>query len=127
MDEILLMNALQQVTGVMPKDCMIFGQLVVYLVPEKLMGKAIGKSAVSVKELQERLNKRIELVPFSEKPEELFAKALEVEYATARTANGKVTVLLDAQNKAKAYKNNGRIKRVKELIARNYGLELVIN
>ncbi|MCX6804160.1 MAG: NusA-like transcription termination signal-binding factor [Candidatus Diapherotrites archaeon] len=127
MDEILLMNALQQVTGVMPKDCLIEGQMVVYLVAEKEMGRAIGKAAINVKTLQEKLKKRVELVPYYEKPEDVFAKALEVDYATARQTNGKIIVLLDGTNKAKAYKNNSRIKRVKELIKRNFDLDLVIN
>ena len=127
MEEILLMNALTQVTGVNAKDCMVEGTLVSYLIHERDMGKAIGKNAVNIKDLQNRLNKRIELVSYVEKPEDLFAKALEVNYATARKTNDKIIVMLDGQNKAKAYKNNARIKRVKELIKRNFNLELVIN
>ena len=127
MDEILLMNALTQVTGVSAKDCLVEGTLVSYLIHERDMGKAIGKSAVNIKDLQDRLNKRIELVSYVEKPEDLFAKALEVNYATARKTNDKIIVMLDGTNKAKAYKNNARIKRVKELIKRNFNLELVIS
>lgn len=127
MDEILLMNALTQVTGVSAKDCIVEGQLVSFLIPQKLMGKAIGKAAVHIKDLQEKLNKRVELIPYLEKPEDIFANALEVNYATARKSGDKIIVLLDAQNKAKAFKNNSRIKRVKEIIRRNFNLELIIN
>jgi len=127
MDEILLMNALTQVTGVAAKDCVIDGQLVSFLIFEKDMGKAIGKKAANIKDLQEKLNKRIELVPYVEKPEEVFAKALEINYATARKSGGRIIVMLDAQNKAKAFKNSSRIRRVKEIIKRNFGLELIIN
>ncbi|MEI7960982.1 MAG: NusA-like transcription termination signal-binding factor, partial [archaeon] len=123
MDEILLMNALTQVTGVSAKDCLIDGALVSYLVNEKDMGKAIGKNASNIKDLQERLNKRVELISYVEKPEDLFAKALEINYVTARKTNDKIFVMLDGQNKSKAYKNNSRIKRVREIIKRNFGLE----
>ncbi len=127
MDDLLLMSALEKITGVTAKDCLVEGQLVSFLIHEKDMGKAIGKKAVNVKTLQERLNKRIELLPLCEKPEEVFAKSLEVDYATARKTNDKIIVMLDAQNKAKAFKNNSRIKRVKEIIKRNFNLELVIS
>jgi len=127
MDDLLLMNALEKVTGVNAKDCVVEGQLVSFLIAERDMGKAIGKNAINVKTLQEKLNKRVELLPYFEKAEELFAKSLEIDYVTARKTNDKIIVMLDAQNKAKAYKNNSRIKRVKEIIKRNFGLELVIN
>jgi NusA-like KH domain protein len=127
MEDILLRGALEKITGVMPKDCLVEGQLISFLVFDKDMGKAIGKKAVNVKELEKKLNKKIELVPYSTKPEDVFAKALEVNYSNVRTSNGKVIVMLDSANKTKAYKNNGRIRRVKELIQRNFGLELVIN
>ncbi|VVB76309.1 NusA-like KH domain protein [uncultured archaeon] len=127
MDDILLMNALEKVTGVNAKDCLVDGQLVSFLVPADLVGKAIGKAAVNVKSLEQQLKKRIEIVAYSDKPEEVFAKALEVNYVTARKTNDKIIVLLDPASKAKAYKNNSRIKRVRELIQRNFGLELVIN
>jgi N utilization substance protein A len=127
MDDILLMNALQQVTGVSPKDCLVEGQLVSYLVPAGLVGKAIGKAAVNVKELEKRLNKRIEIVAYSDKPEDVFAKALEVNYSSAKKNGTRLIVNLDANAKSKAFKNNSRIRRVKELIQRNFGLELIIS
>ena len=126
-DEILLINALEKLVGVNAKDCIVDGQLVSFLVRDIDMGKAIGKKASNIKKLQEKLNKRIEFIPLHEKAEDVFAKALEIDYVTARKTNHKLIVLLDAQNKAKAYCNNSRIKRVKELIKRNYGLELVVN
>ena len=127
MNEILLMNALEKVTGVTPKDCLIEGRLVSYFVNEKDVGRAIGKQAVNVKSLEQKLNKRIEIVAYSEKPEEVFAKALEVNFSGAKISGKKLIVNLDGANKSKAYKNNSRIKRVRELIERNFGLELVIN
>ena len=127
MDDILLMNALEKVTGVSAKDCLVEGQLVTFLVPHGLVGKAIGKQAVNVKMLEQRLNKRIEIVGYFEKPEEIFSNSLEVNFTSAKTNNGRIVISLDQAGKAKAFKNNSRIKRLKELITRNFGLELIIN
>jgi len=126
MDDILLMNALTQVTGVAPKDCLIEGQLVSYFVPEKEMGKAIGKGAINIKNLEQKLNKRVEIVAYTTKPEDVFAKALEVNYSSVKLNGERLIVSLDSASKSKAYKNNARIKRVKELIKRNFGVDLVI-
>jgi len=127
MKEIMLMNALQQVTGVMPKDCLIEETLISFFVPEQLMGKAIGKGAINVKDLETKLNKRVELVPYFEKPEDVFASSMEVNFNSAKKNAGKLILNLDSASRAKAFKNSSRIKRVKEFISRNYGLELIIN
>jgi N utilization substance protein A len=126
MDDILLMNALEKVTGVAPKDCLIEGQLVSYFVPEKDVGKAIGKGAINIKNLEQKLNKRVEIVAYYSKPEDVFANALEVNYTSSKVNGERLIVSIDGASKAKAFKNNSRIKRVKELIKRNFGLELVI-
>jgi len=126
MENIRLMSALEKITGVTPKDCLIEDQLVSYFVPEKDMGKAIGKAAVNIKNLEQKLNKRIEIVAYTAKPEDVFAMALEVNYTSSKVNDQKVIISLDSASKSKAFKNNARIKRVKELIKRNFGLELVI-
>lgn len=127
MNEIMLMNAVNQLTGVMPKDCMVEETLISFLIPEKLMGKAIGKNALNIKELQDKLKKRVELVPYFEKAEDLFANALEVNYVSAKKNGSKLTITLDSTARAKAFKNNSRIRRAKEFILRNFGLELIVN
>jgi transcription antitermination factor NusA-like protein len=127
MNDIMLMNAMQQVTRVMPKDCLVEENLISFLVPEKLMGKAIGKGAVNIKELQEKMKKRIELVPFFEKAEDTFANAMEVNFTASKINGSKLVITLDSNAKAKAFKNNSRIKRVKEFIFRNFALELIVN
>ena len=127
MNEIMLMNALQQVTGVMPKDCLIEETLISFFVPEQLMGKAIGKAAVNVKDLELKLKKRVEFVPYFEKPEDVFASAMEVNYTAAKKTPGKLILSLDSASRAKAFKNSSRIKRVREFISRNYNLELIVN
>jgi transcription antitermination factor NusA-like protein len=127
MNEIMLMNALQQVTGVMPKDCLIEETVISFFIPEQLMGKAIGKAAINVKELQTKLNKRVEFVPYFQKAEDVFASAMEVNFNSAKVNGGKLILNLDSASRSKAFKNNSRIKRVKEFILRNYNLELVIN
>lgn len=127
MDEIMLMNAVQQVAGVMPKDCITEEGLISFLIPEKLMGKAIGKNAINIKDLEKNFKKRVEFVPYFEKAEDIFANALEVNYLSSKVNSVKVSINLNSAAKAKVFKNSSRLRRVKEFIQRNFGLELIVN
>lgn len=127
MDDILLMNALTQVSGVSAKDCLVSGNLVSFLVNEKEVGKAIGRKAVNVKELEQKLNKKIEIVAYSEKPENVVESTFEVKVSSAKVTNGKLVVFMDSLGKRKVLGNIGRLKRLKELLKRNYKLDLIVN
>lgn len=127
MDEIRLMNALEKISGANAKDCMVSENMVSFLVNEKEVGKAIGKKASNVKTLEEKLKKRVEIIGFQENPEELVKKALEIEFNGAKKDSGKMIVRLDSTNKRKLMKKNAKLKRVKEFVKRNCGLELLIS
>lgn len=126
MDEIRIMNGVQQITRVMPKDCVVEENLITFLIPQQLMGKAIGKKAINIKELEKKLKKRVEFIGNYEKPEDIFANALEVNYLESKKIDSKIIIKLNSISKTKILKNNSRTKRVKDLIKRNYGIELII-
>ncbi len=126
MDDILLMNALTHVSGVSAKDCLISGNLVSFFVNEKEVGKAIGRKAVNVKELEQKLKRKIEIVAYSEKPEAVVESTFEVKVSSAKINNGKLVVLMDSASKRKVLGNIGRLKRLKELLKRNYELDLIV-
>jgi len=127
MEDILLMGALEKVAGVSAKDCIASDNVIAYLVKEGDVGKAIGKAAVNVKALEERLKKRIEIVGYYPEPEKLVAAALEVKYNSAQVKGSKIVLAMDGQEKRKALTNMGRFRRVKEFVERNYKLDLILN
>ena len=79
MDEILLIKALEQISRVSPKDCITKGDVITYLVKEEEIGKAIGKKAANVKELESKLKKKIEIVGYYKEPEKVLSKTFDVE------------------------------------------------
>ncbi len=127
LEEIRLMNALEEVADVSVKDCLITGNLVSFLVREQEVGKAIGKKASNVKLLESKLKKRIEIIGFSENPEKMIEKTFEVKINEVQKKKGKLLVSLDAIEKKKIFNNAGRLRRVKELIKRNYDLDLILS
>ena len=126
MEDILLMNALEKVSGVSPKDCMAGETMVSFLVKESDMGKAIGKGASNIKTLEGSIKKRVEIIAYRENPEELAALALEVKIASFNKKNGKLFLNLDGTEKRKALSNISRLRRVREFVKRNYDLDLII-
>ena len=126
MDEILLINALARVANVNAKDCLVGDHIVSYLVKGSEVGKAIGKKAINVKELEKKLNKRIEIIGFETKPEEVIKKTFEIELGEVKQKKGRLIIGLDNTNKKKVLSNSSRLRRVKELMKRNYDLEVIL-
>ena len=126
MDDILLINAMSKVSGVDAKDCIEQNGMVSYLVKEKEVGKAIGKKAVNVKKLENSLKKKIEIIGYYEKPEEMVTKTFDVQAEEVNKKKGKIIIRMDSLNKKKLFSNSGRLRRVKEMIKRNHGLDLII-
>lgn len=126
MDDILLMNAMSKVSGVDAKDCIEENGLVSFLVKGNEVGKAIGKGALNIKKLEQSLKKRVEVVGFYEKPEDMVRKTFDVEVEEVSKKKGRLVIKMSALNKKKVFSNSGRLKRVKELMKRNCDLDLMV-
>lgn len=127
MEDILLMNAFEKISKVSAKDCIVNGDIISFLVNEKEIGKAIGKEAVNVKELKKKLKKRIEIIGYYKKAEDVLSKTFDVKINQVKKKNNKLILGLDLENKKKVFMNGKRFRTVKELVKRNYGLEMILN
>lgn len=127
MENIMFMQALEKISGVSAKDCLVNGNLISFFVKEEEMGKAIGKGAANVKELEMRLKRKVELVGFYQKPENTIASAFEVKIESVKNTPEMLILNLSAEGKRKVLSNIGRFKRIQELVKRNYGLGVMLN
>lgn len=128
MDDIHYLNALANISGVNAKDCIVSDNVVSYLVKGSEIGKAIGKDALNVKTLSGRMKKKIEILEYSNDVNLFLAKALyNVELKKTETIDfdGKkiLNATVDAEAKSKILSNTSRLRRVKELAKRNYGID----
>lgn len=123
----MFMQALEKISGVSAKDCLVNGNLISFFVKEEEMGKAIGKGAANVKELEMRLKRKVELVGFYQKPENTIASAFEVKIESVKNTPEMLILNLSAEGKRKVLSNIGRFKRIQELVKRNYGLGVMLN
>jgi len=129
-DEIFYINTFSSISGVMPKDVLVQGNSIVFLVKKGDAGKAIGKAAGNVKVLSKKLKKNVEIVEHREKLGEFLKKALysvNVKGIKFSENDGKKTafVVLEGVEKRKLLNSMGRFKRIKEMAKRNYGVDEV--
>ena len=67
-DQIRLMAAFESITGILARDCIFDDRNAVFVVNERLVGKAVGRKGQNVKRLQELLGRRVEVIGYSDDP-----------------------------------------------------------
>ncbi|MGQ0536471.1 MAG: NusA-like transcription termination signal-binding factor [Methanobacteriota archaeon] len=115
------------------KDAHFSDERVVFVVPEDLVGKAIGRGAMNLKRLREALKKEIDIVGFSDDPkkfvENLFHRyGLEEVRLDERKDGARIAhVRVKASDKGKAIGRNGRNIQTALLLAkRNAGIAEIV-
>ena len=71
-----LISLFNNISGAIIKDCLVFkspensSEVIIFLVKKQDVGKAIGKAGEHVKDLMAKLQKKIDVIPFSDNLEE---------------------------------------------------------
>ncbi|MBN1215043.1 MAG: NusA-like transcription termination signal-binding factor [Candidatus Lokiarchaeota archaeon] len=138
-----LISLFNNISGAIIKDCIIYdtpesyGEIIIFLVKKDDVGKAIGKDGEHVKDLTTKLQKKIDVIPFSEKLE-VFIKYILNTTKNSIKVNGievkegknfKKTVIISVrpQDRGKAIgKEGSMIRKVKKLVTRHFEIDNVI-
>ncbi|MFA4907651.1 MAG: NusA-like transcription termination signal-binding factor [archaeon] len=122
--QILYINALEDISGAKARDCVIFPNQITFLVRGSEIGKAIGKNGATIRDVRQRIGKNVEVLEWTEDPKAFLKKAIFPVKATGVELNGKTVVLrLDPENRRKMHERMNKLKRLKELMNRAYGVE----
>jgi len=131
-EEMRYMSLLEMVSGVRARDCLLSEDRLVFLVEKELVGLCVGRNGCNIKKLRRLLGKEIEVVGYSEDPEEflriLFYPA-QINSLTFVEENGKRVAVLEVrqQDKGLAIGRGGvRLRKAKLLAQRNCGLHNII-
>ncbi|HEY0089784.1 MAG TPA: NusA-like transcription termination signal-binding factor [Candidatus Lokiarchaeia archaeon] len=138
-----LMSLFNNISGAIIKDCLMFKspenstEIIIFLVKKQDVGKAIGKSGEHVKDLMTKLQKKIDVIPFSEDLNEFIKfilntskipiKVENIEIRENKTNKKTVIITVKPQDRGKAIgKDGSMIRKIKTLVLRHFEIDNVI-
>ncbi|OYT62321.1 transcription elongation factor NusA [Methanosarcinales archaeon ex4484_138] len=128
------MKAFEQTTGASPIDCIINENQnrVTFIVKSEEMGAAIGRHGEHVGRLRTTINKQIEIIEYSENPQEFIKNLLQpvaVKKINIIEKNDKHIAYIEvaAREKGLAIGREGqKIEKVKSIVKRHHDIDNVI-
>ena len=125
-EELFYINSFDSVTGVMPKDCIVDGNVVSFVVNKNELAKALGKKGIKARLLEKMLKRKVEIFVLADSAEEFIKNAFRnIELQTAEE-NGTLLIKTNSLGKRMLMQNMGKFKRVKKFIERLYKFENVL-
>ncbi len=127
-DELKLISLFSSVTSATARDCIVDEKMdrVIFVVNKGQMGLAIGKGGVTIKQLQNVVGRKVELVEFSDSAAEFIRNMLggdmvsEVRMNERMDGSQQAIVTVDAKKKGAVVGREGRNAEKARLLAKRY-------
>ena len=127
-DELRLISLFQSITSATARDCIVDDKMerVIFIVNKGQMGLAIGKGGATIRQLQNVVAKKVELVEYSDDPSEFIRNILNSDMINEVKMNERVdgtkqaVVIVDAKRKGVVVGREGRNAEKARLLAKRY-------
>jgi transcription termination/antitermination protein NusA len=127
-DELRLISLFQSITSATARDCIVDEKMerVIFIVNKGQMGLAIGKGGATIKQLQNVVAKKVELVEYSDDASEFIGNTLNSDMINQVKINERVdgtkqaVVIVDAKKKGIVVGREGRNAEKARLLAKRY-------
>ncbi|MRN40326.1 MAG: NusA-like transcription termination signal-binding factor [Nitrosopumilales archaeon] len=127
-DELRLISLFQSITSASARDCIVDDKMerVIFIVNKGHMGLAIGKGGATIKQLQNVIAKKVELVEYSDNASEFIRNILNSEMVNDIKINERsdgskqAVVFVDPKRKGVVVGREGRNAEKARLLAKRY-------
>jgi N utilization substance protein A len=127
-DELRLMSLFQNITGAVARDCIVDERMdrVIFVVNKGQMGLAIGKGGATIKQLQNVVSRKVELVEYSDDPSSFLSNVLNSDMINNIRINDRLdgtrqaVVVVDPKKKGVVVGKEGRNAEKARLLAKRY-------
>ena len=127
-DELRLMSLFQSITSVTARDCVVDDKMdrVIFIINKGQMGLAIGKGGTTIRQLQNVVTKKVELVEYSDDAVDFVRNMLnpqmvnDVKITQKIDGSKQAVVLVDAKRKGVVVGKEGRNAEKARLLAKRY-------
>lgn len=127
-DELRLISLFQSITSASARDCIVDDKMarVIFVVNKGHMGLAIGKGGATIKQLQNVVAKKVELVEYSDEASDFIRNILnsemvkEVKINERSDGSKQAIVFVDPKRKGVVVGREGRNAEKARLLAKRY-------
>jgi transcription termination/antitermination protein NusA len=127
-DELRLISLFQTISSASARDCIVDDKMerVIFIVNKGQMGLAIGKGGATIKQLQNVVSKKVELVEYSDDASEFIRNILNSEMVNEIKINERsdgskqAVVFVDPKRKGVVVGREGRNAEKARLLAKRY-------
>ena len=127
-DELRLISLFQSITGANARDCVVDDKMdrVIFIVNKGQMGLAIGKGGATIRQLQNVVGKKVELVEYSDDASEFIRNMLNTDMINEIRMNDRIDgtrqaiVIVDPKKKGVVVGREGRNAEKARLLAKRY-------
>jgi N utilization substance protein A len=127
-NELRLMSLFQSVTSVTARDCVVDDKMdrVIFVINKTQMGLAIGKGGATIKQLQNVVARKVELVEYSDDVAEFIGNILnssminEIKIDERSDGTRQALVVVDAKKKGIVVGREGRNAEKARLLPKRY-------
>ena len=131
-DEMSFISLFESITGATAKDCIIEENEgnIIFIVKQGNVGLAIGKNGANIKRLKKYVSKQIEIVEYSENPNQFIKNTLAPARIRSieilQRADGKKIAKVDVNPEDRGIaigKNGKNIAKARALAKRHFGID----
>src|ERR671927_987519 len=127
-DELRLISLFQSITSATARDCVVDDKMerVIFIVNKGQMGLAIGKGGTTIRQLQNVVGKKVELVEYSDDASEFIRNMLNTDMINEIRMNDRIDgtrqaiVIVDPKKKGVVVGREGRNAEKARLLAKRY-------